>query len=127
MRSVLIYSGILAISLGGAWFRWTKAPDPTTGEEVIVLQGAADDIEKIIWESGEEKSILSMKSDTHGDYIWVEYTDNRPQTNKEDPEPIIKNFKAGDKAEDLLDKTLSTGRSSWLSNAQLRPRRQALA
>ena len=104
MRSVLIYSTILALSLGGAWFRWTKTPDPTTGEEVIILQGASDDIEKLVWESEDETSILTVQEDSHGSYIWVEYTDNRPQTNTENPEPIVKNFKAGDKAEDLLDK-----------------------
>ena len=59
MRSVLIYSTIFALSLGGAWFRWTKTPDPTTGEEVIVLQGASDDIEKLVWESEDETSILN--------------------------------------------------------------------
>lgn len=104
MRSVLIYSTILALSLGGAWFRWTKLPDPTTGEEVIVLQGSADDIEKVVWESDEEKSVLSIQNDAHGSYIWVEHTDNRPQTNTENPEPIVKNFKAGEKADELLSK-----------------------
>ncbi|MGC6507924.1 MAG: DUF4340 domain-containing protein [Myxococcota bacterium] len=104
MRNVFIYSTILALSLGGAWFRWTKAPDPATGEEVIIFQGAADDIDQIVWTSDEESSTLSIKQDSHGEYIWVEYTDNRPQTNTDSPEPIVKTFKAGEKAEDLIDK-----------------------
>lgn len=104
MRSVLFYSAVLALSLAGAWFRWTKTPDSTTGSEVIVLQGTADNIEQIIWETEDEKSILTMKEDAHGSYIWVEYTDNRPQTNTEDPTPIEKKFKGGQKAEQLLTK-----------------------
>lgn len=104
MRNVLIYAGILGLSLGGAWFRWTKAPDTTTGSEVIILQGSADDIERIVWESSEEKSVLTIKEDAHSSYIWVEYTDNRPQTNTEDPQPIEKRFKGGTKAEQLLTK-----------------------
>lgn len=104
MRTVIIYSVILSTSLAGAWYRWTAEPDPTSGTEVVVLQGAGDDIEVIHWETEEEKSILTLKADEHGTYIWVEYTDNRPQTAEEEPEPIVKDFKAGTKAETLIEK-----------------------
>ena len=60
MRNVFIYSTILALSLGGAWFRWTKAPDPATGEEVIIFQGAADDIDQIVWTSDEEAALYQL-------------------------------------------------------------------
>ena len=43
--------------LGGAWFQGQSLI--RTGEEVIIFQGAADDIDQIVWTSDEEKRILS--------------------------------------------------------------------
>ena len=47
MRTTLVYGGILLVSLGAAWHRWTAEPDTISGDEIVVSQGDADKIESM--------------------------------------------------------------------------------
>ena len=49
--SVYTYGAVLLLSLGGAWYQWSKPPSLTKGEEVVVLYGEENTIEGISWES----------------------------------------------------------------------------
>jgi hypothetical protein len=98
MRSVYISGSILLVSMGLAWLRWTAEPDKIGDNEVLVMQGKSDDIENISYVSTDMEVSITVKEDTSGKYLWVEYIDK-----KNPEEPQSKNFKAGKNGDKLLE------------------------
>jgi hypothetical protein len=74
IRSVLIYGGLLALTLGVAWVRWTAEPEPDLEGRIVLLQGDAEDIETIIWKTDDSESVIEQKQDARGRYLWVNHT-----------------------------------------------------
>ena len=74
IRSVAIYGGLLAITLGVAWQRWTAEPEPDLEGKIVLLQGDAEDIEKIVWKTDDSESLIEQRSDEKGTYLWVDHT-----------------------------------------------------
>lgn len=72
--STLAYGGVLVLSLGLAWVRWTADPDPLSDDAVVLLQGQAEDLERVIWKDDDQEATVIRKTDAVGDYLWVEYT-----------------------------------------------------
>jgi hypothetical protein len=94
--SVYTYGAVLLLSLGGAWYQWSKPPSLTKGEEVVVLYGEENTIEGISWESEKDKAVLELRSDDRGSYLWATYTDKKKE------EDQTKSFKVGKDGEKLI-------------------------
>ena len=131
-RSVLMYGGLLTLTLGVAWMRWVAEPEPDLDGQIVLLQGDAEDIETIIWKTEDSESVIEQKSDERGSYLWVnhtKWTEQKPVVLPEDtpaedapaedapaedapaedaPEPEVERvaenqaFKAGEKGAELL-------------------------
>ena len=101
MRSIAISAGILALSLAGAWVQWQTEPTQIGVNEILILDGKADDLASIIWQSETTTATLETRSDSFGEYLWVEYEDR-----KNPEKPHTKTFKAGSEAT-RLQKDLS--------------------
>ena len=128
MKSTIVYGGILFLSLGGAWMRWTKDPNRLAEGEVAVLRGDADKIEKITWTSPKIDRELTLKSGDNGNYFHLTET-KRTQPPKpkpkegEDPSTIelppeetkITECKAADRVDKLLNNLSPLGASRELN------------
>ena len=98
MRSVAISAGFLTLSLIGAWVQWQREPTKIGVNEILILDGKAEDIVALTWETESTTAKVETKSDSFGDYIWIQYDDR-----KNPDKPQHKEFKAGTKAEKLLE------------------------
>ncbi len=88
VRSAAIHGGLLAVLLGAAWVKWTAEPSPDLEGEVVLLQGEADAIEKIIWLSEKkDQAVIERKTDDRGAYLWVTYTRWKEKKVEKPPEP----------------------------------------
>lgn len=121
--SAAIYGGLLVVLLGGAWVRWTAGPPVELDGKVVLVDGDADDLERIVFTiTDKETATLTRKEDAFGTYWWVEHTktDEKkappppppvpggPDTPPEPPpEPVVEKvtstqvFKAGTAGDDL--------------------------
>jgi hypothetical protein len=98
MRSLYLSAGILLLSLGGAWMRFTAEPDKIGDNEVLVMANQADRISSITWTSETQDVYIERRTDALGPYLWVQYTDKKnPETVQE------KYFQAGPNGEKLLN------------------------
>lgn len=98
MRSLYLSAGILLLSLGGAWMRFTAEPDKIGDNEVLVMANQAGRISSITWTSETQDVYLESRTDDQGPYLWVQYTD------KKNPETVQdKYFQAGPNGEKLLN------------------------
>ena len=115
MKSTIVYGGILALSLGGAWMRWTKDPNRLAEGEIAVLLGDADKVEQISWKSPKIDRELQIKSGKNGTYFHLTETKRStppkpkpkdgedPATIEQPPEETkITTCKAADRVEKLL-------------------------
>jgi len=119
MRATLIYAVLLLGLCVGAWVQWTSEPEVDHGDKVELLSGAAGDVTEIRWKSEKNESTLTRRADDRGTYFWVKYTrwtkkpkpspaaeDADAESSTEEVKPTAKNseFKAGAKADELLEK-----------------------
>lgn len=118
MRQVIIYGALLALSLGGAWARWTMEPTGEGEDKVVLLAGEVEQLDSIEWKGEGGQALLTRKTDDHGAYLWVQTVKveerKAPVTppGEEPPlEPLAELtekvekkdvFKAGDKGDELL-------------------------
>ena len=93
--SIYTYGAVLALSLGAAWYQWSKPPSVVEGDEVVILYGEEKTLEEIIWESDKDKAVIEFRSDAIGDYLWATYTDKKKEDDQE------KSFKVGKDGEKL--------------------------
>ena len=91
IRGVMIYGGLLAVTLGASYYRWTHEPDKNLEGKVVVLQGEPDTLDRITWKGKDDEAVIEKKKDDKGDYFWVTYT----KWEKKKPEhPDAKDAKA---------------------------------
>lgn len=84
--STAVFGGLLAVLLGAAWVQWTAEPAVELDGKVVLLQGDAEDIERIVWKSdGKDEAELERRSDDRGEYLWVTYTRWKPAPKAPDP------------------------------------------
>ncbi|MCB9779654.1 MAG: DUF4340 domain-containing protein [Alphaproteobacteria bacterium] len=120
MREVLIYGGLLAALLVGAWFQHNADPPADDEEGVVMIAGDADDLTRIVWKGDAGTVTIDRKTDDHGDYLWVvhEKEEERtipPEVSADGEEPELplpppevetivtrKVFKASDKGDELV-------------------------
>lgn len=84
-RQILLYGLLLCGSLYGAYHVWTSPAEGDLGENVVVLAGAADELERVHYSSDKLDLTIDMKSDELGRYGWVRA---EPKSAEEvEPEP----------------------------------------
>ena len=107
-RSILVYGLLLSASLFGAWRVWTSPAEVDRGENVVVLSGAADELERVHYHSDKLDLVIEMRTDELGRYGWVRAeplgTDTaaaEPEAEPENPhappkdDGTVSEFKAG--------------------------------
>ncbi len=77
MKTLIVPSSILLLSLGGAWMRLTAEPDKIGDNEVLVMANQPTNIESIDWVSPKQEVRISQRTDDIGTYLWVEYVDKK--------------------------------------------------
>lgn len=70
-RQIIVYGTLLALALGGAYHVWTNPTDADIGENVVVLAGDKDELERVHYKSSKLDLRIDMKSDDLGRYGWV--------------------------------------------------------
>lgn len=119
-RSVVVYGLLLLVSLGLAWWRWTREPEPDLEGKVVLLAGDADKIEKIVWDSDKDRAVIERRSDDHGDYLWVTWTKWEKPPAKPDEkagEEKAGDEKAGEAAEKAGDASEKAGEKAATEEA----------
>jgi len=75
VRSVVVYGSLLAALMGASWLEWTSEPEVELDGQVVLLQGAEDGLEKIVWHTKDkDKAVIERRTDAYGAYLWVTYT-----------------------------------------------------
>lgn len=131
MREVLIYGGLLAALLVGAFVQHNAEPDAGDEDGVVMIAGDADDLEQVVWNGEAGTVTVERKSDGHGDYLWIVHEKEEERTLPPDepaegedaeggdaegedaeqpaPPPQVETvvtrtvFKASDKGDELID------------------------
>lgn len=98
MKTLIVPSTILLLSLAGAWMQLTAEPDKIGDNEVLVMANQATNIESIDWVSSKQEVHVSQRTDEVGTYLWVEYIDK-----KAPDDPQQKYFIAGKNGDKMLD------------------------
>lgn len=130
-QTVAAHAGVLALALIGAYWTWTREPDPTEdGDGVVLLAAKPEELERVVWDGnlkdGKETDVeVLSRKDTVGPYWWVKVTETttpkapQPPDPEEgaaedptgndveppaaDPKVDVKEFKSGEAAEKLLE------------------------
>lgn len=128
-KQAIILAGLLGVGMVTSYMSWTSE-DPTADTEgVVVIDTKPEQIEIISWTSEKMDVELSRRSDAVGDYIWVKTVERiekeipleatvepldpealegelpeaqEPETRTE-ISTVIREFKAGDTAQELIE------------------------
>jgi hypothetical protein len=121
-KSVYIYAGLLVLSLGAAWVKYT-AGEEVVKEGVQLVDAKPDALEKVVYTTPELTVTLEMKSDDFGRHGWVTVEDRKKKTGDEAPaEPKITRFKmgsAGDKVVEFFTPLYALRKLDAVDDAQL--------
>lgn len=103
-KSVFVYGGILVVALAATWMDFT-------GEEtkervgVVLIDGKADALEKMVYKAPDTEVVFEMKSDDVGRYAWLTVSEQKKK--RVDGEEVdytkVTSFKAGSTADKLID------------------------
>lgn len=85
-RAVIVYTLALLGALFGAYRVWTAPGETETGESVVVLAGAADELERVHYRSKKIDLTIEMRKDELGRYGWVRVEPLDTEV-PEEPEP----------------------------------------
>ncbi len=108
IRSWMVYGGVLALSLGAAWMRFTAEETKVERQGVVLLDEQKSALEAISFTSADVDVLLEVRKDAAGSYGWVTVTDHKQKKAKEGetPPPVeikITSFKAGSAGDKLMD------------------------
>lgn len=107
-RSIATYGILLTLLLGLSWMDWTAPPEVDIGDKVVLAQGEAADLERVIWKGEKEEVLIERKVDAAGAYVWVTHTkweepkpspldDADPASPDAPPEPSAEAAKPGER------------------------------
>lgn len=115
-RTVIIYGLALLASLFGAYRVWTAPGETDTGENVVVLAGTADELERVHYKSTKLDLSVEMRKDDLGRYGWVRAEPLGEEEPAPEPDPAnphappppkddgtVQEFKAGKSGTSALD------------------------
>lgn len=116
-RSILIYAGILVLSLGASYLHYT-AEEVSAREGVMVLEARKDDLKSIAYESPDLKVTVEMRDDPVGRYAWVTVDEVKKKKvdGVETTEQKLSRFKGGSAADKLIESTIPLAAVRRLEN-----------
>jgi len=103
-KSVFIYAGLLLLSLGAAWQRYTGGEE-VEKEGVQLIDAKAAELEKVVYTTPELTVTFEMKTDAFGRYGWATVED-RKKKGKDDTAPVepkVTTFKTGTPADKVVE------------------------
>ena len=108
IRSWMVYGGVLGVSLGVSWMRFTAEETKGEKEGVALLDEQKSALESILYASPDVDVRFEVRKDTLGSYGWVTVTDHKQKKAKdgEPPPPVetkITAFKAGSAGDKLME------------------------
>ncbi|TNE86986.1 MAG: DUF4340 domain-containing protein [Deltaproteobacteria bacterium] len=73
MRQIAVLSGLLAVALGASYITWTaEEVSEADAEKIVLLQADEASLVKLVWKTDSVDAVVQRKSDTQGDYLWVD-------------------------------------------------------
>jgi hypothetical protein len=75
-KSVIVFAGLLVLSLGGAWMRYTGGEE-TQKEGVVLIDAKATELEKVVYTSPELTVTFELRTDDFGRYGWITVEDRK--------------------------------------------------
>lgn len=106
-RSILIYAGLLVVSLGASYMHYT-ADEVAPKEGVMVIEARKDDLQSVVYEAPDLKVTLEMREDAVGRYPWitVDETKKKKVDGVETTERKQSRFKGGAAADKLIQSSV---------------------
>lgn len=102
-KSVFVYAGLLVLSLGAAWSRYT-GEEPVEKEGVQLLDVKADDLETVVYTSPDLTVTFELKTDDFGRYGWATVEERKKGKEGEPPpDPKVTRFKTGSAADKVVE------------------------
>jgi len=86
-RSVLIYAAVLALSTVWAYITWTHEGEVDPDEAVVILDGKADSLVSIVYDSEDLDVSIEMRQDDHGRYAWADVVPKAKDEEAPEPDP----------------------------------------
>ena len=86
-RSVLIYAALLSLSLVWAYVTWTHEGELDPDEVVVILDGKADKLTSIVYDSEDLDVSIEMREDEHGRYGWADVVPKPGDEEAPEPDP----------------------------------------
>ena len=103
-KTVVMYGGLLALSLGAAWVRYTS-DEAAPKEGVVVVEGKPAELAKVAYDAPDLDVGFELREDTFGRYGWVtvEEVKTKKVDGAETKETKVTRFKAGSAADKMLE------------------------
>ncbi len=103
-RTITIYGVLLCAALVASYFSWTAEDTGEPAEGVVLVAAEVDDVEGISWSSEKLQVELEVRSDTHGEYLWVDLVEIKEKpAPRTDPADVIDGTDEGAADEDGPD------------------------
>lgn len=99
-RSVYVFGGLLALSLGAAWARYTS-DEAAPKEGVLLVEGKKEQLERIVYDGPDSDVTYELRKDDFGAYAWVTVVETKKKGDVE--ETKTSRFKAGKDGEKLVE------------------------
>ncbi|MFN7142421.1 MAG: DUF4340 domain-containing protein, partial [Myxococcota bacterium] len=107
-KSVFVYAGLLVLTLGAAWARYT-GEEEVEKEGVALIDAKTTELEKVVYTTPELTVTFEMRTDDFGRYGWATVEDRKKKAAKEgeaEPAPVepkITSFKTGSAADKVVE------------------------
>lgn len=106
-KSVIVFAGLLVLSLGAAWMRYTGGEE-TTKEGVVLIDAKVAELEKVVYASPELTITFEQRTDDFGRYGWVTVEDRKKKgkdaaLDAPPVEPKVTRFKTGIAADKVVE------------------------
>ncbi|MDP2310253.1 MAG: DUF4340 domain-containing protein [Pseudomonadota bacterium] len=106
-KSVIVFAGLLVLSLGAAWQRYTGGEE-TPKEGVVLIDAKAAELEKVVYTSPELTITFEQRTDDFGRYGWVTVEDRKKKgkdaaADAAPVEPKVTRFKTGIAADKVVE------------------------
>lgn len=92
MKSIAVYSGLLAAALVGSYLTWTAGEEGAKSSDdanTLVYRAAEGSVSRLGWTSDKLSVSVSQQSDDNGEFLWVEVTERvevKPNKTEDPPE-----------------------------------------
>lgn len=104
MRSIVILSTLLAVSLVGSYLTWTAPEKKGSADEIAMYAAAEGEVSAVRWQTEKLTVLLERKEDAGGPYTWVTVTE-RKEVRPPLPPPPAEGEEAPPEPEPTIEET----------------------